>query len=163
MSNILELLRGSSRAYVDRRAFYKSQILFWMLAATDGHAKNHSIFHKASGTYHRTPLYDLLSVWPIIGNKANQISWHDARLAMAFRSKKAHYKLSEIQPRHFFSAAGKLGLAGEIASIIEEILGATPKVISSVEAMLPPKFPQQVANSIFISLKESAGKIQKTA
>jgi len=162
MTDILELLRGSSRSDADRRAFYKSQVLFWMLAATDGHAKNFSIFHKASGTYHMTSLYDVLSTWPIIGNKANHLSWHDARLAMAFRAKNAHYKLSEIQPRHLFSAAGKLGLAGEIDSIIEEILEATPKVISSVEAMLPPEFPQRVADSIFTGLKESAEKIQKS-
>jgi len=163
MSNILELLRGSSRSDADRRTFYKSQILFRMLAATDGHAKNFSIFHKASGTYHMTPLYDLLSVWPIIGNKANHLSWHDARLAMAFRSKNAHYKLSEIQPRHFYSAAKKLGLAGEVDSIIEEILVATPKVLSSVGARLPAGFPQNVADSIFTGLTESANKIQKAA
>ena len=161
MTDILGLLRGSSRADQDRRAFYKTQILFWMLAATDGHAKNFSIFHEAGNTYRMTPLYDLLSVWPIIGGKAHNLSWHDARLAMAFRSKNAHYKLSEIYPRHFKSAAEKLGLAGEIDSIVEEILDATAKVISSVEAILPAGFPQRVADSIFAGLKESAEKIQK--
>jgi len=161
MGDILELLRGSRVADQDRRTFYKSQVLFWMLAAMDGHAKNFSIFHKTSGAYHMTPLYDLLSAWPIIGNKANHLSWHDVRMAMAFRSKNAHYKLSKIQPRHFFSAAGKLGLAGEIASIIEEVLETTPKVISSVETMLPPKFPQRVADSIFTGLTGSATKIRK--
>jgi len=35
MEDILELLRGSSRSNQDRRAFYKTQILFWMLAATE--------------------------------------------------------------------------------------------------------------------------------
>jgi len=161
-AQILELLRGSRVADQDRRAFYKSQILFWMLAATDGHAKNFSIFHEASGTYCMTPLYDVLSAWPIMGNKANNLSWHDAKLAMAFRAKNAHYKLSEIQHRHFFSAAGKLGLVGEITSIIEEVLKTTSKAISSVEAMLPPEFPQRVAGSIFAGLKESAEKIQQS-
>jgi len=162
MGDILELLRGSSRAEVDRRTFYKAQILFWMLAAIDGHAKNFSIFHKASAAYHMTPLYDLLSAWPIMGNKANHLSWHDARLAMAFRSRNAHYKLKDIYPRHFSIVAGKLGLGGEIDSIIEEILAATPKVISNMEAILPPEFPQRVADSIFAGLKESAEKIQKS-
>jgi len=161
MADVLELLRGSGRAEADRRNFYKAQILFWMLAATDGHAKNFSIFLEAGNTYRMTPLYDLLSVWPIIGNKANNLSWHDARLAMAFRSRNAHYRLSEIQPRHFFSAAARLGLAGEVDSIIEEILAATPKVIDRVSAMLPTGFPQRVADSIFAGLKESADKIQR--
>ena len=161
MSDILELLRGSSRAEVDRGTFYKAQILFWMLAATDGHAKNFSISHETSATYRMTPLYDVLSAWPIIGERPNHLSWHDARLAMAFRSRNAHYKLKDIHPRHFYSAAKKLGLASEVGSIIEEILAATPKVISSVAAILPAGFPQRVADSIFAGLKESAEKIQK--
>jgi len=162
MGNILELLRGSNRADQDRRDFYKTQILFWMLAATDGHAKNFSIFHEASGTYRMTPLYDVLSTWPILGEKANHLSWHNAKLAMAFRSSNAHYKLKEIYPRHFRVVAKKLGLGGEIDSIIEEILVATPKVISGVNAMLPPDFPSQVSDTIFAGLEESAEKIKRS-
>jgi serine/threonine-protein kinase HipA len=132
-----------------------------MLAATDGHAKNFSIFHEAFGTYRMTPLYDVLSTWPIIGERANHLSWHDAKLAMAFRSTNAHYKLKEIYPRHFYSVAKKLGLLGEIDSMIEEILAATPTVIATVSTMVPEKFPQQVADAIFVGLKESADKIQR--
>jgi len=159
MTDILELLRGSSRAGTDRRNFYKSQILFWMLAATDGHAKNFSIFHEVGGTYRLTPLYDLLSVWPIMGDKANNLSWHEARLAMAFRSSNPHYKLKDICPRHFHLAARKLGLAGEIDSILDEIIAATPGVISHVGSMLPSGFPQQVVDSILAGLKGSAEKL----
>ncbi len=160
MADILGLLRGSSRADRDRRAFYKAQILFWMLAATDGHAKNFSIFHETSSTYHMTPLYDVLSAWPIIGERPNHLSWHDAKLAMAFRSRNVHYKLKDIYPRQFRIVAGKLGLGGEIDSVIEEILAATSKVISSVGAMLPTGFPQRLADVIFTGLMESANKIR---
>jgi serine/threonine-protein kinase HipA len=161
MGNILELLRGSSRADQDRRVFYKTQILFWMLAATDGHAKNFSVFHEASGTYHMTPLYDVLSIWSIMGEKTNHLSWHDARLAMAFRSGNAHYKLKDIYPRHFREVATKLGLAGQIDSIIEEILATTPTVICDVSAILPAQFPQRIADTIFAGLEKSAEKIQR--
>jgi len=102
-----------------------------------------------------------MPVWPIMGNKANHLSWHDARLAMAFRSRNAHYKLKGIYPRHFGIVAGKLGLAGEIDTIIEEILAATPKVISSAGAILPTEFPQWVADLIFAGLEESSEKIQR--
>ncbi|MDQ6966887.1 MAG: HipA domain-containing protein, partial [Mariprofundaceae bacterium] len=163
MARILELLRGSSLADQDRRTFYKTQIIFWMLAATDGHAKNFSIFHEASGMYRMTPLYDVLSAWPIIEEQANHLSWHDAKLAMAFRAKNAHYKLKEIYPRHFKSAVGKLGLAGEVDSMIEEILAATPTVISKVGCMLPEQFPQIVSDKVFSGLEESARKIQNAA
>lgn len=161
MGQILELLRGSSLAEQDRRAFYKIQIIFWMLAATDGHAKNFSIFHEASGMYRMTPLYDVLSAWPIIGERANHLSWHDAKLAMAFRAKNTHYKLKDIYPRHFKSAADKLGLAGEVDSIIEEILAATSTVISDVGSMLPALFPPRVSDTVFAGLEKSAKKIQK--
>lgn len=161
MTRILDLLRGSRLADQDRRAFYKSQIIFWMLAATDGHAKNFSIFHEATATYRMTPLYDVLSTWPIIGESANHLSWHDAKLAMAFRSSNAHYNLKEIYPRHFHLAAKKLGLLNEVDSMIEEILVATPTVIAAVSAMMPDKFPQQVADAIFSGLKESADNIKR--
>jgi len=161
MSEVLELLRGSSTADQDRRAFYKVQILFWMLAATDGHAKNFSIYHEAGGSYRMTPIYDVLSTWPIMGKKANHLSWHEARLAMAFRSTNTHYRLKEVCPRHFCSVAKKLGLGGEIDSIIEEILADTPKVISQVGTMVPEGFPAIVSDMIFAGLEQSAEKIQK--
>jgi len=161
MASILKLLRGSSKPEQDRLAFYKTQILFWMLAATDGHAKNFSIFHEASDTYRMTPIYDVLSTWPIIGNKTNNLSLHKARLAMAFRSKNVHYKLKDISPRHFYTVAGKLGLGGEIRTAVEGILEMTPKVISNVTNMLPRRFPVQVADSIITGLRESAEKIQR--
>jgi serine/threonine-protein kinase HipA len=161
MARILELLRGSRMAEKDRRTFYKTQILFWMLAAMDGHAKNFSVFHEASGAYRMTPLYDVLSMRPIISEKANHLSWHDVKQAMAFRSRNTHYRLRDIHPRHFYSVARKLGLGGEIDSIIEEILVATPGVISDVGAMLPSGFPALVSDTVFGGLEASVEKIQK--
>ncbi|RLL52737.1 type II toxin-antitoxin system HipA family toxin [Mariprofundus sp. EBB-1] len=162
MTEVLTLLRGSSVSNQDRRSFFKTQLIFWMLAATDGHAKNFSLFHEVSGTYKMTPIYDVLSTWPIMGEKPNHLSWHDAKLAMAFRSNSnTHYKLKDVYPRHFRAAAAKLGLAGQIDSIIEDILLATPTVIRDVGAMLPEQFPLRVAETIFAGLEESAVKIQR--
>ena len=67
MRDILRVLDGSSRAAEDKQAFVKAQMVFWMLAAVDGHAKNFSIFHERGGSYRLTPFYDVLSAWPIIG------------------------------------------------------------------------------------------------
>src|SRR5207244_13648618 len=61
MRDILRVLDGSARATDDKRNFVKAQIVFWMMAAIDGHAKNFSIFNKRGGTYRLTPLYDILS------------------------------------------------------------------------------------------------------
>lgn len=162
MSEILMLLRGSSLSNQDRRSFFKTQIIFWMLAATDGHAKNFSLFHEASGRYRMTPIYDVLSTWPIMGNKTNQLSPHDAKLAMAFRSRNVHYKLKEICPRHFYSMAEKLGLGAQVHDLLIEIVAATPDVIGEVKAMLPAAFPAQVADAIFAGLNRCAYEIQRT-
>jgi len=34
-----------------KRAFLKAQMIFWLLAATDGHAKNFSIFIERGGSH----------------------------------------------------------------------------------------------------------------
>ncbi len=162
MADILGLLRGSSRAYQDRRAFYKTQIIFWMLAAMDGHAKNFSLFHEVSGRYRMTPIYDVLSTWPIMGKKSNQLSPHDAKMAMAFKSKNVHYKLKEIYPRHFYSVAEKLGLGAQVHEMLVDIFEATPKVIGEVKAKLSAAFPIQVADPIFAGLNKCVDEIQRT-
>ncbi|MDQ6984138.1 MAG: type II toxin-antitoxin system HipA family toxin, partial [Ghiorsea sp.] len=137
MVDILKLLRGSRLSKQDRVHFFKVQILFWMLAATDGHAKNFSLFHEKDGMYRMTPLYDVLSAWPIIGEGSGRLSWHDTKLAMAFRAKNKHYKLKDISPRHFFDVADKVGLGDEVGKMIDEILAATPKVLEDMQAILP--------------------------
>jgi serine/threonine protein kinase HipA of HipAB toxin-antitoxin module len=61
---------------------FKAQLLFWMLAAAMA-TKNFSIRILAGGHYQLTLLYDVLSAWPVIGNRANQTPIQKARLAMA--------------------------------------------------------------------------------
>jgi len=41
---IVRMLRGSDDAASDQRSFLKANIVFWLLGATDGHAKNFSVF-----------------------------------------------------------------------------------------------------------------------
>ena len=60
---------------------------FWLMAATDGHAKNCSIFLQPGDSYVMTPLYDVLSMWPYFGKGRNQFNRKRAGLAMAKRSK----------------------------------------------------------------------------
>lgn len=58
---VLQVLAGSSEPEQDRENFLKAQIVFWLLAAPDGHAKNFSIFLGPQGTFRLAPLYDVLS------------------------------------------------------------------------------------------------------
>jgi hypothetical protein len=55
IANVLELLKASDDPDTDRRLFLKAQIMFWLLAATDGHAKNFSIALRPGGRFRLTP------------------------------------------------------------------------------------------------------------
>ncbi|KAG5719067.1 hypothetical protein E4T56_gene5214, partial [Termitomyces sp. T112] len=81
MRGILGLLKGADDAQSDQIAFFKSQIVFWLIGATDRHAKNFSIFLKPGGRYSLTPFYDVLSAQPAFDK--GQIAQNKFRLAMS--------------------------------------------------------------------------------
>jgi serine/threonine-protein kinase HipA len=160
MLDIARILRGSVNRDSDLACLFKAQLLFWMLAATDGHAKNFSIRILSQGRYQLTPLYDVISIWPIIGRGAKKISWHDARLAMSIRGKNKHYQVKDIQRRHFNETAARCGLGETAEPLIKEILAATPNVIASVQTDLPKGFPQHVLDTILKGLTDSAKQLE---
>ena len=154
---ILRQLDTSSRADIDKLVFVKAQLAFWLMAATDGHAKNFSIFLERGGGFHMTPLYDVLSAWPIIGNGANQVSPRRAKLAMAVRNKNAHYHLHEIHTRHWQALAQQCGVPGAFDQMVGLVLQA-PDALERVEAQLPPGFPQRVFRPIRAGMRAQAEK-----
>src|ERR1700684_3923621 len=102
IADILKLLRGSDEPTSDQRSFLKANIVFWLMGATDGHAKNFSIFLSPGGRFRMTPLYDVLSAQPSLD--ANQVQRKKFKLAMSV-GKSRHYEISEIMPRYFFQTA----------------------------------------------------------
>jgi serine/threonine-protein kinase HipA len=157
---IARILRGSVNRDDDLTCLLKAQLLFWMLAATDGHAKNFSIRILSQGRFQLTPLYDVLSIWPIMGEGPNKISWHNARLAMSVRGKNKHYLLKDIQRRHFNDMATQCGLGETAEPLIKDILAATPAVIASVQRNMPKGFPQHVLDAILKGLSKSAKQLE---
>ena len=105
MAGILDGLRRSDQSDLDRRRFLKAQLLFWLLAAPDGHAKNFSIRLEAGGRFHLTPLYDVMSAWPVLGNGPKFFDPKKLKLAMAVAGKNGHCLLGEIRRRHWNGAA----------------------------------------------------------
>jgi serine/threonine-protein kinase HipA len=157
--DMTRLLQASENAHADIETILACQILFWMLAATDGHAKNFSIRLLAGGRFRLTPLYDIMSVWPIEADGPNQLSWYDARLAMAVMAKNPKYRLREIERRHFNAMAAKSGYGKDSEPLIEKILAATPGVIQRVRDGLPRDFPERVAARIFDGLEDAARRL----
>ncbi|MEJ8847359.1 type II toxin-antitoxin system HipA family toxin [Variovorax rhizosphaerae] len=147
MRECLSLLAASDDAQADRLRFALTQLAFWLLAATDGHAKNYSIFLRRGGGYSMTPLYDVISAWPIIGKGASQVPWQKAKLAMALRSKNVHYNLAGIQTRHWHELAIQVGVDGAFERMCELVRNA-PAALHSVERELPPDFPERVWRAV---------------
>jgi serine/threonine-protein kinase HipA len=157
---ILDLLLGAQDAAADRLTFFKAQLVFWLLCATDGHAKNFSLAIELQGRYRLTPLYDVLSAHPILGHGANQLAPERARMAMAALGQNRHYEWSRILRRHWVSTARACGIAEDVAQpMIDELVANTPAVIDQVTASLPTTFPTDVADAVFAGMRAAARKL----
>jgi serine/threonine-protein kinase HipA len=160
VEKIMEVLSGSENAQQDKRNFFMTQMIFWLLAATDGHAKNFSIAHQAGNCFRATPLYDVLSAHPIIGKGRNHLAPQKAKLAMAVRGKNAHYAINEIQRRHWIAQGGRVGFSSDaVAEMIAELTARTESAIQQAAALLPPGFPMDVAEAIFTGMRRQSCKL----
>lgn len=158
--DIADILRQSEQARTDIETFLSAQILFWMLAAPDGHAKNFSIRLLAGGRFQLTPLYDVMSIWPVEGDANNQWSWHKATLAMAVWGKSRHYKMRDIKRSHFNTTARLCHYGDDAEPLIERIIARTPDVVASVSNQLPAGFPERVALRVFEGLERSVSRLE---
>ena len=163
MSAILDKLRGSVQAVDDREHFLASQLLFWMLAAPDGHAKNFSIFIERQGAYRLTPLYDVLSAWPVIGDGPNRFQWQKVTMAMAVRAGNSHYRMGEILRRHWNATAKTNAVGTDLEALINRYTALAPKAVAEVQAQLPDDFPAQVSDAIFEGVLRQAELLRRQA
>ncbi|OLP07451.1 toxin hipA [Rhodoferax antarcticus ANT.BR] len=144
----LEVLKGGEAFHEDGRNFLCAQLLFWYLAAIDGHAKNFSVFVLPGGRYRMTPFYDVLSAWPLMGTGPHALPYKKTKLAMAVRGKTAHYKLSEIQYRHWEALAKRSAVEGAWEAMLD-MTHRLDAALDAVEEQLPADFPMALAQTIF--------------
>ncbi|MEW8028223.1 MAG: type II toxin-antitoxin system HipA family toxin [Candidatus Thiodiazotropha sp.] len=153
--DILNFLNGAESPRKDRLRFMKAQIVFWLLAAIDGHAKNFSIFLTPGG-YRLTPLYDVMSSSPY-----PELSPHKVKLAMAIGDSR-QYRIKGILPRHFYQTAKKAGIPKE----------EMDHLFSDIQACLDPAYenaatlageagmPQHTADAILDGIRNRARLIE---
>ena len=159
MVAIAELLAQSSERH-DLATFFKAQVLFWMLRAIDGHAKNFSLFLNHGCRFQLTPLYDVLSAWPVIGPCHGQWPQQKLRMAMAWHGEKGrYYEPQKITAPRILLTAKRLGL-GDAKAILDDLIAQTPVVLASVRALLPSEFPQTVAEAVLTGLESAAVQLQ---
>jgi serine/threonine-protein kinase HipA len=156
VEDIARILRGAIDALTDLTTLFRAQALFYLLAATDGHAKNFSIRILPGGRFQLTPLYDVLSTWPVIGKKANEMPLEKVKLAMALPGQRPHYLLKSLQRRHFEALGRKLGLGADAGKLLEQMIEGVDPVITAVEKQLPRGFPSSLAERVFEGLARNA-------
>ena len=143
---ILRLLRDSDTPAEDQRAFLKTIVVFWLMGASDGHAKNFSVFLYPGGRYRMTPLYNVISAQPSVD--AGQIRQNSFRLTMAVGDNR-HYRINTIAPRHFLQSAQHAGVGEEIVySIFGELRETGQEAIARTLDRLPARFPKKVSASM---------------
>jgi serine/threonine-protein kinase HipA len=158
IAEIMKLLMGAKNAEADREQFFRSQVLFWLLGAIDGHAKNFSIYIETGGSYRLTPLYDVISAYPLIENKS--LSAQKVKMAMALKGTSGnHYLWSKIQPRHFLATARAIDFSETKATkIVQEMLAKAVVVAQEVSEKLPSEFPQHISTPILQGMVKLAKK-----
>jgi len=156
VEDALKLLSGSASPDADREQFLLVHLAFWLLAATDGHAKNFSVFLNAGDRYRLTPLYDVLSAWPVIGHGPHSLSAQKARLAMGVRARNMHYRLRDIRARHYRELAEKSGVP-TVWDRMQQLINNVPPSLAAVEKRLAPDFPRILWEHISNGMLSQAG------
>jgi serine/threonine-protein kinase HipA len=142
---VSELLKGSDEPAADQIRFFKSQVVFWLIGATDGHAKNFSIRLLPGGRFVLAPLYDVLSTQPSLD--AGQIRRNQMKLAMAV-GRSRHYVVHTIAARHFIETAQQSKLPIGPRAVLEEVADMAPRAIDKALGAMPAGFPAEIAASI---------------
>lgn len=159
MADILELLKGSDEPEADWRMFIKAQMVFWLLGATDGHAKNFSIFLRPGGRFSLTPLYDVMSAQPAVD--ASQLRRRDFKLALAVGNNR-HYAMATILPRHFAQSAARGGMDPRVIDeICMELADTTEASLVAALESLPEGFPAELAESVTRGIRARLAQIER--
>jgi len=154
MAVIMERLTSSMHPEQDRSLFIQSVFLFWLLGAVDGHAKNFSIFLKQGGRFQLTPIYDVISAYPLTAKR--QIELKKMKMAMALHGKNTHFAWHKIMPRHWIAQSKRVGFPeSEMQAIIDQTIEKLDRVINDVSMRLPSGFPQDIANPVFDGMKKA--------
>jgi serine/threonine-protein kinase HipA len=121
--------------------------------------KNFSIFLERKGRYTLTPLYDVVSAYPVLGHGIGMIPKQKLTMAMAVTGTNRHYEWAKVQKKHWLELAHTTGPSLLMDEIINEILQKVSSAIREVTAKLPQGFPEEIALPILQGVQESVKKL----
>jgi serine/threonine-protein kinase HipA len=142
MIGILKFLAASDSPDEDRSRFLRAQIIFWLMSAPDGHAKNFSVFLTPGG-FSLTPIYDVMTSLPY-APQGRIFDSKQVKLAMAV-GRNRHYRMEEIAPRHWKQTADAAGLPkGMAETVMADLAERADAALDQVSALLPAEFPIRI-------------------
>lgn len=156
LRNLLELMSGSDEPERDQQVIVKAAMAFWLLGATDGHAKNFSLMLGTGGRFHLAPLYDVLTVQPLFD--AGGIRRTEMKLAMSAGDSR-HYRLDEIRLRHFVQTAAWANVGRSIVeSCFAEIEASMNDALAAVAAFdVPAALIESLSRGVRARIASAAG------
>ncbi|GLK54177.1 serine/threonine-protein kinase HipA [Methylopila capsulata] len=153
-AQVVDLMKASDTPQDDVATFLRALVAFWLIGATDGHAKNFSIFLAPGGRFRMTPLYDVLTAQPTVD--AGLITRNQFKLAMS-AGKSRHYRIDTIAPRHFLETATEAGVGGSIMrAILDDLAENALRLATEVVDKLPAGFPEELTASVLSAIRRRA-------
>ncbi|EMZ8773607.1 HipA N-terminal domain-containing protein [Escherichia coli] len=137
------------------------ELFQWLIGATDGHAKNFSVFIQAGGSYRLTPFYDIISAFPVLGGTGIHIS--DLKLAMGLNASKGKKTaIDKIYPRHFLATAKVLRFPEvQMHEILSDFARMIPAALDNVKTSLPTDFPENVVTAVESNVLRLHGRLSR--
>jgi serine/threonine-protein kinase HipA len=126
----------------------RAQLVFFLLGAIDGHAKNFSITLLPTG-FRLAPIYDVMSVLPALARR--QVEPKQTKLAMSVGDNR-HYRLGEIYLRHWEQTAKKAGFPlKNLQSLIQDLMDRGNKIetlVNRIGRSLSPQLTDPLVTGI---------------
>ncbi|RVT90312.1 type II toxin-antitoxin system HipA family toxin [Sphingomonas crocodyli] len=156
-TDILNLLGSSDDPAADQAAFFASQIIFWLIGATDGHAKNFSLFLRPGGGFRLAPFYDVLTAQ--MAADRDQLTRKNFRLAMAAGDSR-HYRLDEVMGRHFVQTARKTRMGPTpIGKVVIDIRAKADIASDIALKAMPADFAEEVHASVSAAIRRRLDRL----
>lgn len=157
IGQVMELLRESDDPIRDRETFFRAQIFYFLIGASDGHAKNFSLQLGRRGRFRLAPLYDILSVAPVV--QSGRLQRKRYRLAMAIDG---HYGIDAIVPRHFEAEGKASGLPRNRAlELLTEMADRLGPALERTKLELKDQVPATVSEPIMDDSMQRAEQIRQ--
>ncbi len=119
------LMESSSEPELDRMRLLEAVALNWLLAASDGHAKNFSLLHAHGPQTRLAPLYDIITVLPY-----PQLTSGRNTVAMGIAGERL---VEKITGEHWRRLARQVGIAqSDIIAMVSSLAARLPRAVEEV-------------------------------